>query len=99
MPQFDKPGTLDAGECGEIGGVLDTKDHCHVDDVVDPAEEGLVFLSPGGLGVGAGYTCAGGAEGTGGPFGQVVWENIRRNDSLIHATVTLNGVSDGTFIP
>ncbi len=84
-------------ECGEIGGVFDGG-HCHAGDEPEPnVAPGSFFVSPGGEGVDEGYTCAGGAEQTGGRiFGQVTWKNIRRQDNHIHRDITLSGLNDAT---
>ena len=99
-PQFDKPFTLDEGECDKVGGVFE-KGHCHAGD--DPAPvAGAFYSSPGGEG--AGYTCDGGAIVNGPSFGQVTWKNIRRQDNHTHGDITLSGLNgapgfvvDGTY--
>ncbi len=81
VPEFDKP------TCGG--------QHCnHGDDPVDP-DPGSLFNSPGVIGTG--FTCAGGAEITGGAtFGNVNF-NQPRGDSHMHANVQLRGAPEGKY--
>ncbi len=60
------------------------------DDDSDDPKVGLLFPSPA-------FDCALGAVPTGASTGTVTWENVRRQDSHIHATVQLTGVTQGSY--
>ena len=59
----------------------------------DDPKVGLLFFEPT-------FSCADGAIDNGSSFGTVSWENVRRQDSHIHATVQLTGVPvpDGDYL-
>ena len=84
-PQFggpQHPGPHGGGGGGGGGGGDD-----------DP---GSLFNSPGTLGTG--FTCAGGAEITGGDtFGKVKWSQLR-DDTHVHANVLLRDVEPGLYL-